>query len=595
MHLSYLSIRNFRNFLELDLKLTPTTVIVGENKVGKSNLIYALRLVLDPSLPDSTRRLRAEDFWDGLSHPFAGNKIEVSVEISDFEKDKKTQAVLCDCLISKNPMVAKLTYVFRPRKGLTTKAATENDYEFVIYGGGDEKHQVGSSIRQDISFILLPALRDAEAELQIWRRSPLRPLLERLKIDDDRIKEILKQLENATEKLLREKPMEELAKSITNQIVEMVGGFHGIDTHLGFASTRPDQLLKSVRLFIDGEKSRSLSEASLGTANVLYLALLLQELKNQEEKNERVKTIIGIEEPEAHLHPHVQRLVFRYFLGKSTPLIVTTHSPHIASVTPLKSITLLRGTADQGSKAFTINRLGLTGIEIADLQRYLDVTRAEVLFAKGVILVEGPAELFLIPAFAESMNHNLDRLGITVCSVHGTDFLPYWKVLSQKGLNIPHIVVTDGDPRNINGRIRVAGLSRGCRLLDSHPELKEKVEESLSGDDFDRARKLLTKANIFVGETTLEADLLESFSDSIIETYEELNISGKAREKFEAAIERAKKQKANGIEEILSRIVGIGKGRFAQRLADKVKGREPPQYLKAAINRIVSLVKTENA
>ncbi len=62
MHLSHLRIRNFRNFSELDLKLTPTTVIVGENKVGKSNLIYALRLVLDPSLSDFARRLRAEDF-----------------------------------------------------------------------------------------------------------------------------------------------------------------------------------------------------------------------------------------------------------------------------------------------------------------------------------------------------------------------------------------------------------------------------------------------------------------------------------------------------------------------------------------------------
>ena len=71
--------------------------------------------------------------------------------------------------------------------------------------------------------------------------------------------------------------------------------------------------------------------------------------------------------------------------------------------------------------------------------------------------------------------------------------------------------------------------------------------------------------------------------------------SAKAQEKFEAAIEEAKRQETDGIEEILRRIDQIGKGRFAQRLADKVKGREPPQYLKAAINRIVGLVKSQNA
>jgi putative ATP-dependent endonuclease of OLD family len=231
-------------------------------------------------------------------------------------------------------------------------------------------------------------------------------------------------------------------------------------------------------------------------------------------------------------------------------------------------------------------------MQIADLQRYLDVTRAEVVFAKGVILVEGPGELFLIPAFAEGMGQNLDQLGITVCSVHGTDFLPYWRLLSQEGLNVPHVVVTDGDPEDANGKTRMAGLSRGYRLIDSGCELKEKVKESLSVSRFDLTRKLLAKANVFVGEITLEVDLLGRFSDCIIEAYEELRSSAKAREIFEAAVGEAKRQEADGIERMLGRIDKIGKGRFAQRLADKVKGREPPGYLKAAIDRIVTLVRT---
>jgi len=40
---------NFRNFADLDVGFGRHAVIVGENKIGKSNLIYALRLILDPS------------------------------------------------------------------------------------------------------------------------------------------------------------------------------------------------------------------------------------------------------------------------------------------------------------------------------------------------------------------------------------------------------------------------------------------------------------------------------------------------------------------------------------------------------------------
>jgi putative ATP-dependent endonuclease of OLD family len=69
MRISRLQINNFRNFAEVDIKLGENAVIVGENKIGKSNLLYALRLILDPSLPDSARKLRSEDFWDNLPRP----------------------------------------------------------------------------------------------------------------------------------------------------------------------------------------------------------------------------------------------------------------------------------------------------------------------------------------------------------------------------------------------------------------------------------------------------------------------------------------------------------------------------------------------
>ena len=86
--------------------------------------------------------------------------------------------------------------------------------------------------------------------------------------------------------------------------------------------------------------------------------------------------------------------------------------------------------------------LDLTAQELADIERYLDVTRGEIVFAKGVILVEGEAEEFLVPVLAKKLGHDLDKLGITVCSIGGTHFLPYVKFLGPNGLHIPYAVVT---------------------------------------------------------------------------------------------------------------------------------------------------------
>jgi putative ATP-dependent endonuclease of OLD family len=69
MQLSRITVKNFRNFSELDVSLSGNAIVVGENRVGKSNLLYALRLLLDPALPESARQLALSDFWDGLGGP----------------------------------------------------------------------------------------------------------------------------------------------------------------------------------------------------------------------------------------------------------------------------------------------------------------------------------------------------------------------------------------------------------------------------------------------------------------------------------------------------------------------------------------------
>jgi putative ATP-dependent endonuclease of OLD family len=610
--ISRVEIENFRNFHAFAIDLSPTAVIVGENKVGKSNLLEAIRLVLDPSLPDAVRKLHAEDFWDGLGKPFAGKRITIRIFIRDFEGNEGAQAILSDCIVNKNPLTAQLTYDFRPRTSLdkvpkekqaeAIAALDEDDYDFIVYGGVDESNRVGSEVRKWLALVVLPALRDAEGEIQSWRKSPLRPLLERVKktIPAKHFVAVRENLDQAKSTLVQAKGVGELVSSINARVRNLAGPIHAVETDLDFASSEPEQLVKSLRIFLKQKTSKPLSSASLGTANILFLALLLQDMEMKQAAKEIVSTVLAIEEPEAHLHPQLQRLLFRYFLGRKHPILLTTHSPNIASVAPVDSIVLLRDEKGE-TKGFTSADLEFAVEEHADLQRYLDVTRAEILFARGIIFVEGVAEQFLIPAFAtaymreKGLGDTLDDLGITVCSVNGTDFTPYRRLVAPNGLSIPNVVITDGDPTSSKTRKRDerSGLGRGAKLI--YDEVKRRAAWKIfEGADEPAVYSLLSEGGIFVGNHTLEIDLLENFSDAMKETYSELRNSETASDRFNTAVDGATNDDALATD-MLDRIEAIGKGRFAQRLAGKLEGGEPPDYILSAIQNIIDLVRIPDA
>ncbi len=596
-YVSRLEVKNFRNFRRLDLALEPSVVIVGENQTGKSNLLQALRLVLDPSLPDSRRVLRAEDFWDGLESPFSGNTIEVRVHLKGFGASIPAKSVLADCITERNPLTAALTYRFQPGKRIKPGHVAEKDYEFLVFGGLDEKNRVAGEVRQWLAMSLLPALRDADAQMQSWRTSPLRPLIDRIRprLDGAKLTQVRDLIVNATQELGSEPEIRKLVVDINERIRDLVGQTHSVEAELAFGGTEPDQLLRTIRVFLKEGQTRSLSDASLGTANVLFLALLLHDLDAKLQGSEIASTILAIEEPEAHLHPHLQRLLFRHFLSRGHSVLVTTHSPNLASVAPIDSLVLLRMTP-KGSEAFTARNASLVPADLDDLQRYLDVTRAEMLFAKGVILVEGPAELFLIPAFAKErlskrgVARSLDDLGISVCSVNGTHFSPFTGFLSPSALSIPHVIVTDGDLESAADGDSYAGLLRGCRLL-ANAGRRDKVKGLLANGKHGVAREALAKEAIFVGERSLELDLIATAATAMQESYQELRRSPTAAGRFAKAVDAVAGGDFSQASTVLRRIEYIGKGRFAQRLASKAKNIDPPGYIGHAIDRIVDLVR----
>lgn len=171
MRISQITIKNFRNFDDLNVSLATHAVIVDENKIGKSNLLYALRLVLDPSLPDSARTLREEDFWDGLQRPLEKDiRITIAVDLTDFEDDENQLSLLAEQVVQPSPMVSRLTYVWQPLPGMAGQPHKDSDYEFFIYGGDRPENRVSYEVRRRLPLELLPALRDCEGDLARWSR-----------------------------------------------------------------------------------------------------------------------------------------------------------------------------------------------------------------------------------------------------------------------------------------------------------------------------------------------------------------------------------------------------------------------------------------
>jgi len=205
-----------------------------------------------------------------------------------------------------------------------------------------------------------------------------------------------------------------------------------------------------------------------------------------------------------------------------------------------------------------------------------------------VILVEGDAERFLIPAFAEDMDISLDEHGMSVCSVAGTNFQPYVKLLCALG--IPFAVITDYDevnevPRAYNRALKLARIIDKARGgADTNAVISAIKKEDTYRKSFDACEPF----GIFVNSDTLEPELFDGdYAQAMIETLREYKFSKERK----ALLDTWELNPGTVDRDILLKMIEqMGKGRFAQRLATRVPGKLVPDYIADAINHVIALV-----
>jgi len=664
------NIENFRNFRCADFWLNEKQVIIGENAVGKSNLLYALQLILDPTLSDKDRMLDESDFWEGLDDPMTnGKQIIIELWFANFEENKYVLAQLTDAIVMLDKKeTLKLTYKFYPYR----KIGDTNEYSFIIFKGDDENHRFSYEDRKFLNIRVIKAIRDVESEMRNSRTSPLTQIIkQKYSISKDVLAEISHALEKKGADTLQIGQVEDLESRIQKLINQMVSHNQAqFSVSLKTMNIDATKLLYALRPLIDNRES---GNTSLGINNLLYIALILlwiedetiktylpkelyEELIEKDDsdlikscysKSEEINgytlnddiltisekrdelydfmsetiptangvTILAIEEPEAHLHPIYQRLLYRHVMNRSNAsVIITTHSTHISSVAPITSIVHLISKSN-GTSVKTTARLELDDSDFSDLARYIDVNRGEIYLAKGVIFVEGVSEEYLIPSFAKIMGYELDRLGIVVCNVNSTNFEPYRQFAEALGL--PYVIVTDGDYYyKIEEKIKFgdlaskddvksgyAGIDRSKKfsgiadIMEAH--VASDYEEGITFDDLkiEDQIEFFKSRGIFIGKHTFEVDIFCKCGTAttterqiICRVFDELTAGGpQQKQNFKDRMSNGEYNKCMAL--IESSYSQIGKGRFSQRLSSNVTRPMIPVYVEAAINKITELMR----
>lgn len=478
MYIKELKICNYKNFFREKIDITQNiNTIIGENGTGKTNLFYAMRILLD----NNYRPYFNDDSFSYELNQIRGNWIIISCTFKEIEDEYNTLVLNPD--ENRN---ATYSFIFRPKKEIRMKLFEysekikeeiveekkvrigdelkkyiekidiKNDYEMTrtidsifnfldeeeykaIVGDfenfifpdsdiQDDKKNIGNranDVNDIINVTYIPAIRDVNNELTHDNNFFIKMVKEISKeIKEEKWNEIFEKFNDINAELNNIDEFNNFIKEIENVISDTVGNIY--NSNVAFDINMPVTTENIIKYFSlkgrNEEKSFNLSNNSLGENNVVYLALKLKESQMERGHTKKILNIMLIEEPEAHLHKHLQQSLFEGIKNnKNYQIFLSTHSVHISESADIQSAIVL-GKKEKSTEIYIPSK-GLDEREIRKITRYLDVTRLPILFAKNVILVEGDAELILIPEMLKiKYGIDLNKYGISIVSMDSCFF-----------------------------------------------------------------------------------------------------------------------------------------------------------------------------
>lgn len=508
MYISHITVIGFRNFKYSEIEFNDgINVLIGHNNAGKTNLLKALQLVIEPHC--RYRRLNVNDFNREISlENLKSQSPSVTISITfrhssiNYNEQEEDLRVIANWLTDmENGYAAMLTYRFYlpAEKEDDYKAAMadvedikngwsiiENDFlRYYVYkllaGPLDTPIQPEMDKLERFDFQFLGAMRNVEDDMFYGRSTMLKDVLNFFidygvktqremtgKEKESELKEVRKNFGNEANALmtsLLERLLE--GKNVMLDYAHETGASFN-NALPDFKSTLTEQdLFSALKLIIKyGEDIEiSATHNGLGYNNLIYMSLLLAKMQadadgNYMGDNAKVYPILAIEEPEAHLHPAMQ-YKFLKFLDKNLKvdhkvrqIFITTHSSQITAAVNLDDIICLHKGEDGDTKVCYPGKVFTDSAEDKKsknyVQRFLDATKSDMLFAQKVLLVEGIAENLLMSTLARYDGKSLEDQHVAVVNINGRYFNHFVKLfntkVSQNAIPKKVACITDRDP-----------------------------------------------------------------------------------------------------------------------------------------------------